>query len=203
MTTNQLKRLEIELNRRSNLERNQEQERTNRENERLKGLQSLRDYRLGSKEAGTREFAARSQDQHYSRLDAETARSNQARETEAHRANLAGERENFRANVARENETQRHNLKAEELQGFQNAFQNKANEINIKTRAAEAQNRAKQLELQEQALGFDRTKAQASMIGALAQNKNADTNQGKFEFDMMTQPMDWIIQSARLFIPFA
>lgn len=203
MTTNQLKRLEIELNRQSNLERNQEQERTNRENERLKALQSLRDYRLGSQEAATKQYAAESQDAHYTRLDAETGRSNRAREYETHRANVAGEKENVRSNVSREFETNRHNMKTEELQGFQNKYQNTANEYALKTKAAEAANRAKQLELQEKALGFDRTEAQAKMLGAIAQMMNAQTNQGKFEFDMMTYPFDVVTQTARLLIPFA
>lgn len=124
MTTNQLKRLEIEMNRAINEAKNAETARTNRANERITEARDLRNYALTS-------AANRMQGEHYVRLDTETnrsnlakeletKRSNLAKESEMHRSNLANEFETHRSNVTKESETMRSNLASEALSGVRN-----------------------------------------------------------------------------------
>lgn len=103
MTTNQLKRLEIELNREINAAKNAETARSNRANERLTEARDLRDHRI---KVDTNRITGL----HYQSQDSEAVRANRAKESETERANRAKEYENYRSNKARERETARSNM---------------------------------------------------------------------------------------------
>ena len=131
MTTNQLKRLEIEMNRAINESKNAETARSNRANERITEARDLRNYALTSE-------SNRIQGGHYARLDTETNRSNLAKEQETKRSNLAKEQENLRSNLAKEFETHRSNVTKES----ETQRTNMANEALIGQRNAIASDQA-------------------------------------------------------------
>lgn len=108
MTTNQLKRLEIELNREINAAKNAETARSNRANERITSARDLRGYR-------TAQDSNQISREHYHRMDNETQRANLAKEAENTRSNVAREIETSRANKASEAEKQRSNLANEAI----------------------------------------------------------------------------------------
>lgn len=88
---------------------------------------------------------------HYERQDAETNRSNLAKERETNRANVAMERETNRANLAKEYETNRTNVANEGIKREQNAI----NWQNAATNARQADIASARQEVDERTAGYN------------------------------------------------